>query len=87
MGNYARDISPEQVETGLIMLGLVGMMDPPRMEAQEAVASCRAAGIKPVMITGDHPITAKAIAGRLGILESDSVSIITGRELEDLSLL
>ena len=80
------DIAPEHVETELIMLGLIGMMDPPRMEAQEAVASCRAAGIKPVMITGDHPITAKAIAWRLGILESDSVSIITGRELEDLSL-
>ena len=64
-----KDIAPEHVETGLIMLGLVGMMDPPRTEAQEAVASCRAAGIKPVMITGDHPITAKAIAGRLGILE------------------
>ncbi len=81
-----KDIVPEHLETDLIMLGLIGMMDPPRTEAQEAVASCRAAGIKPVMITGDHPITAKAIAGRLGILESDSVSIITGRELEDLSL-
>ena len=80
------DIAPEHVETELIMLGLVGMMDPPRMEAHEAVASCRAAGIKPVMITGDHPITAQAIARRLGILESDSVSIITGRELEELSL-
>ena len=80
------DISPERVETGLIMLGLVGMMDPPRMEAQEAVASCRAAGIKPVMITGDHPITAKAIARRLGILEDDAASIITGRKLEDLTL-
>ena len=68
------------------MLGLVGMMDPPRIEAQEAVASCRAAGIKPVMITGDHPITAKAIARRLGILEDDSTSIITGRKLEDLPL-
>jgi Ca2+-transporting ATPase len=81
-----KDISPEHVETGLIMLGLVGMMDPPRMEAREAVASCRTAGIKPVMITGDHPITAKAIARRLGILEDDSASIITGRKLQDLPL-
>ena len=80
------DISPEHVETGLIMLGLVGMMDPPRTEAREAVASCRTAGIKPVMITGDHPITAKAIARRLGILEDDSASIITGRKLQDLPL-
>ena len=79
------DISPEHVETGLIMLGLVGMMDPPRMEAQEAVASCRTAGIKAVMITGDHPITAKAIARRLGILEDDSASIMTGRKLQDLA--
>jgi Ca2+-transporting ATPase len=83
---FPRNISPEHVETGLVMLGLVGLMDPPRMEAREAVASCRAAGIRPVMITGDHPITAKAIARRLGILEDDSALIITGRKLQDLPL-
>ncbi len=80
------DISPENVEAGLTFLGLVGMMDPPREEVREAVRLCKTAGIKPVMITGDHPLTAKAVAERLGILEDDSRSIITGRELEKLPL-
>jgi len=79
------DMSAGDVETGLTVLGLAGMMDPPREEAREAVAMCKAAGIKPVMITGDHPITARVIAGRLGIIEDDSKAIITGRELEKLS--
>jgi len=80
------DLSPEQVETGLTILGLVGMMDPPREEAKEAVRLCKTAGIKPVMITGDHPLTATTIARRLGILEQDSGATITGRELEQLSM-
>ncbi|MFZ5997364.1 MAG: cation-translocating P-type ATPase [Nitrospirota bacterium] len=79
------NLSPEQVETGLTMLGLVGMMDPPREEAKEAVALCKSAGIKPVMITGDHPLTARAIAKRLGILEGER-GVMTGRELEKLPL-
>ncbi len=80
------DMSPESVETGLTILGLTGMMDPPREEAREAVALCKTAGIRPVMITGDHPLTAKAIAKRLGIIEDGSKAIITGRELDKLSL-
>ncbi len=80
------DMSSDNVETGLTIIGLTGMMDPPREEAKEAVAMCKTAGIKPVMITGDHPITARTIARRLGILEEDSKAIITGRELEKLSL-
>ncbi len=80
------DISPENIETGLTILGLVGMVDPPREEVKEAVALCKTAGIKPVMITGDHPITAKAIAKRLGIIEDDARTIITGRELDKLSM-
>lgn len=80
------EILPNSVEAGLTILGLVGMMDPPREEARDAVGLCKAAGIKPVMITGDHPLTAKAIAKRIGIIEDDSKSIITGRELERLSL-
>ena len=80
------DMSPENVETGLTILGLTGMMDPPREEAKEAVSMCKTAGIKPVMITGDHPITARAIARRLGIIDDDSKAIITGRELEKLTL-
>ncbi|MFZ3138914.1 MAG: cation-translocating P-type ATPase [Thermodesulfovibrionales bacterium] len=79
-------MSPENVETGLTILGLVGIMDPPREEAKEAVSMCKTAGIIPVMITGDHPVTAKAIAGRLGIIDDDSKAIITGRELEKLTL-
>ncbi len=79
------DMSPGIVERGLTLLGLVGMMDPPREEAAEAVALCRAAGIQPVMITGDHPITARAVAVRLGIIEDGSRAVITGRELERLS--
>lgn len=80
------DMSHENVEKGLTIIGLVGMMDPPREEAKEAVSLCKAAGIKPVMITGDHPLTARTIAKRLGILEDDSKAIITGRELGKLSM-
>ncbi|MEW5920987.1 MAG: cation-translocating P-type ATPase [Bacillota bacterium] len=80
------DISPENIEKGLTIVGLVGMMDPPREEAKEAVAVCKTAGIKPVMITGDHPITAWAITRRLGIIENGSRSVMTGRELDKLPL-
>jgi Ca2+-transporting ATPase len=80
------DISPEKAETGLTFLGLAAMMDPPREEAAEAVSSCRAAGITPVMITGDHPITAKAIAARIGILGDEPKTVITGRELDRLTM-
>jgi len=80
------DISPENMEKGLTILSLVGMMDPPREEAKEAVAMCKAAGIRPVMITGDHPLTAQTIAKRLGMLNEDSGTVMTGRELEGLSL-
>jgi len=78
------DMSSESVETELTVLGLVGMMDPPREEAKRAVALGREAGIKPVMITGDHPITAAAIARRIGITNEDGV--ITGKELDELTL-
>ncbi len=74
-------VSPEAVEKDLTFLGLAGLMDPPREEVKEAVGICKSAGIKPVMITGDHPVTAKTIASRIGILEDDSESVITGKEL------
>ncbi len=75
--------TPEQAETGMIFLGLVGMIDPPRPEARDAIATCVAAGIRPVMITGDHPLTAQAIAKELGLL--DSRRVVTGDELEAIS--
>lgn len=80
------DLSPEVAESGLTFVGLIGMMDPPREEAKEAIGLCKSAGIIPVMITGDHPITARAIAKRLGILDDDHKAIISGRELERLPL-
>ena len=78
------EVTSESVEKGLVFLGFVGLADPPREEAKEAVAICRSAGIKPVMITGDHPITAKTIAQRIGILDDDSTSLITGKRLFEL---
>ncbi len=81
------DLSPDNAESGLVLLGLMGMMDPPREEAKESVSLCKSAGIIPVMITGDHPLTAKTIAKRVGILDQDDpAAIITGAELDALSL-
>jgi Ca2+-transporting ATPase len=74
----------DELESGLTLMGLLGMIDPPRPEAQEAVKLCRKAGIKPVMITGDHVNTASAIARELGIFE-DGDEAVTGRELTAMS--
>ena len=74
----------EELENGLTFLGLVGMIDPPRPEAKQAVAVCRKAGIKPVMITGDHVVTASTIAKELGILEEGDRAI-TGAQLDAMS--
>ena len=74
----------ENLESDLTYIGMVGMIDPPRVEAKEAVKKCKTAGIKPVMITGDHKITAIAIAKELGILNNESEAI-TGSELEKMT--
>lgn len=72
----------QTVEAGLIFIGLAGITDPPREEAKAAVAECRDAGIIPVMITGDHPVTARNIAERLGIIgPDDREGMLTGVEL------
>ena len=80
-------LTSEQVETGLVLIGIVGMMDPPRPEAAESVATCRSAGIRPVMITGDHPLTAEVIARRVGIICGEGEAVMTGRELAQLPLM
>ena len=74
----------DAVEKDLIFIGMVGMMDPPRPEVKKAVASCKLAGIRPIMITGDHPLTANTIAAELGI--ADRGQILTGQELDRLSV-
>lgn len=79
------DVTGKNIETGLTFLGFVGMIDPPRKEVTEAVALCKSAGINPVMITGDHPITAKAIAKELNIIDNDE-EVLTGRDIGKLSI-
>ena len=74
----------ENVEGNLQFAGLAGMMDPPRAEVKRAITQCKTAGIQPVMITGDHPITAQAIAKEIGIWDADSL-LLTGSELQGLS--
>ncbi|HHN66246.1 MAG TPA: cation-translocating P-type ATPase [Nitrospirae bacterium] len=81
-----QEITPDSIERGLTLLGLVGMMDPPRAEAKEAVHLCKTAGIIPVMITGDHPLTARAVARRIGIIDDSNSNIISGAELDRLSM-
>mgnify|MGYP004534786925 CR=1 FL=1 len=73
----------DSVEKDLIFVGLIGMMDPPREGVKEAIYNCKRAGIKTVMITGDHVITAKAIAKKIGILEEHDLAI-TGEEMDTI---
>ncbi len=78
------DVTPETAERGMTFLGLAGMIDPPRPEAKAAIALCADAGIRPVMITGDHPVTAQAVARELGLFRNGS-RVVTGAELEEMS--
>ncbi|MCH4564986.1 HAD-IC family P-type ATPase [Halomonas sp. EGI 63088] len=77
------DLVDEHAEEGLVLLGLVGLLDPPRDEAITAVKRCLGAGIRPVMVTGDHAVTARAIAEQLGFAHTDRA--LTGREVEAMS--
>lgn len=74
----------EDIEKDLIFIGLVGMIDPPRLEVKDAINKCKTAGIKTVMITGDHKATATAIAKELGIIENEN-EVITGTDLENMT--
>lgn len=80
------ELTSEELENGLIFAGLVGMIDPERPEAAGAVKVAKEAGIRPIMITGDHRDTAEAIAGRLGIIKpGDDAAVLTGAELNQMS--
>ncbi|NLS91817.1 MAG: cation-translocating P-type ATPase [Planctomycetaceae bacterium] len=83
MGAIPSSDDASEVERDLIFVGMFGMIDPPRAEVKEAVKACRAAGIRPVMITGDHPLTARHIADQVGIGDNDR--FLTGQELDRMS--
>ncbi|HKZ65622.1 MAG TPA: cation-translocating P-type ATPase [Chitinophagaceae bacterium] len=76
------EISPGNIEKDLQFIGLVGLIDPPREEAQQAITECKTAGIVSVMITGDHPLTANSIAKELGIIDSGDQKVVTGKDME-----
>ena len=75
------EVKPETIEKEMHFIGLAGLIDPPREEAKQAIHECKAAGIVPVMITGDHPLTAASIARQLGIIDNDEQKVMTGVEL------
>ena len=88
VGSAPPPCTEEVLEAGLTFLGLVGMIDPPREEVKLAIRSCREAGIRSVMVTGDHKLTAEAIARELGLLgagDKDSRRVLEGRDLDRMS--
>ncbi|WP_339923670.1 calcium-translocating P-type ATPase, PMCA-type [uncultured Cyclobacterium sp.] len=82
---FPQSLTVENFESELEFIGLAAMIDPPRSEAIQAIADCHTAGIKLVMLTGDHPVTAKAIATETGILQQSTDRVITGTELTQFS--
>lgn len=76
------DIAPANLETDLQLVGLAAMIDPPREAVEQAITECFEAGITPVMITGDHPATARAIATRVGLIRHETDKVVTGKELK-----
>ncbi|HSJ85816.1 MAG TPA: cation-translocating P-type ATPase [Anaerolineales bacterium] len=83
--NQIPEVIQTDLEQNLTFVGLFGMIDPPRNEVRDAVAVTKSAGIRTVMITGDHPLTATEIACQLGIIETDNAKVLTGAEIENLS--
>jgi P-type Ca2+ transporter type 2C len=81
-----KDIEPETIEKDLIFLGMVGVLDPPRPEARQAVLECKNAGIRVMMVTGDHPATAQNIASQLGIFQPGHDRLMTGHEMDTISV-
>lgn len=81
-----KEYTAETVEQNLVFAGLIAMMDPPREEVATAVEECATAGIKIIMVTGDYGLTAESIARRIGIVKGDNVRIITGAELDEMSI-
>ncbi len=78
------NLEPGIIEKDLEFIGLAGLIDPPREEAKQAIQECKDAGVVPVMITGDHPLTAASIARQLGIIENEEHLVVTGKELQQL---
>ncbi|SDL80533.1 Ca2+-transporting ATPase [Daejeonella rubra] len=85
MKKLPEKLIPEQIESSLTLIGFAAMIDPPRKDVKEAISQCKEAGITPVMITGDHKLTASAIASSLGIISSTDDLVLTGSELADLN--
>jgi Ca2+-transporting ATPase len=78
------DWEPEKVERNFIFVGLIGMIDPPRDEVRDAMRICKLAGIRPIMITGDHKLTARAIAREVGLIETDG-EVLSGADLDNMT--
>jgi Ca2+-transporting ATPase len=83
--NLPQKLNPNEIESELTFIGFAGMIDPPREEAKQAVSECKEAGIIPIMITGDHKLTAKAIAKKLTIITSEEDLVLTGIEMAKLT--
>ncbi|NOQ41900.1 MAG: HAD-IC family P-type ATPase, partial [Desulfuromusa sp.] len=83
--NFPKSLHAEDLEKNLEFLGLSGALDPPRKETAAAIGQCRQAGITPIMITGDHPLTAVRIAARIGLVNSATARVVSGSELATLS--
>ncbi len=83
LNSFPEDLDGQGVENKLVFLGMMGILDPPRIEVADAISVCKKAGIRPVMITGDHPLTARYIAAKLGIMKTGP--FVTGPEIDQLT--